>query len=95
MKKLLTDWEWLSIRVLILGITVFLWSYITEIDGVLEVFGDWDEEMSWGTIRHHWGFRHWVYTVTFAILTGIQAVRIIKWATIRSDKKGFEIKNQD
>lgn len=94
MRKILTDWEWLSIRVLLLGLTVFMWSYITEIDGVTEMFGDRSETMSWGTVKHYWGFRHFVYTVTFAILTAIQAFRIIKWTNIRIDKEGFEIKNQ-
>lgn len=95
MKKLLTDWEWLSIRILILGLTVFMWSYITEIEGVTEVFGDYSEERSYNKTKYYWGFRHYVYTFTFAILTIVQCVKIIKWANIRSDKKGFEIKNQD
>jgi len=94
MKRLMTDWEWLSIRILILGLTVFMWSYITEIEGVTEVFGDkmlkkysWDDEM-----ELVWGFRHYVYTITFGILTVIQALRICKWIKIRDKDEGFEIK---
>lgn len=95
MKKLLTDWEWLSIRVLILGLTVFLWSYITEIPGVTEVFGDTTETRSYGGIRTYWGFRHFVYTITFFIITIIQIIRIAKWIDIRSSRGGFPIKNKD
>ena len=34
-----------------------------------------------------WGFRHWVYTVTFTTLTLIQVVKIIKWVDVRSKCK--------
>jgi len=67
MKKLMTDWEWLTLRILILGSTVFLWSYITEIEGITEVFGDtsylkysYDDHLTTKLV-----FRHYVYTVTF------------------------------
>lgn len=96
MKKIMTDWEWLSLRILILGITVFLWSYITEIDGISEVFGDkWVRKYSFDDeLEYSWGFRHYVYTITFFLLTAVQAIRIIKWITVRSDNNGFEIKNK-
>ena len=97
-KKLLTDWEWLSIRILILGLTVFCWSYITEIEGVTEIFGDvLYKKYSYDTdLTCEWGFRHYVYTVTFALLTCVQIVRITKWADIRSKASdGFEIKCKD
>lgn len=92
MKKLLSDWEWLSIRVLILGITVFFWSYLTEIPGATELFGDTQECWSWGGCRWEWGFRHYCYTITFAILTLIQIVRIMKWVEEKGKAGGFKVK---
>jgi hypothetical protein len=94
-KNLMTDWEWLSLRVFILGLTVFLWSYITEIDGISEVFGDvWRKKYTFDEeLELHWGFRHFVYTITFALLTLVQAFRIIKWIDVRSKNNGFEIKD--
>jgi len=78
MKKLLTDWEWLSIRVLLLGFTVFMWSFITEIEGVRELFGDAIRTSGLHEGDYMWGFRHFIYTFTFLIITIIQAFRIIK-----------------
>lgn len=91
----MTDWEWLSIRILILGFTVFLWSYITEIEGIDELFGDeWIKKYETLPARYVWGFRHYVYTTTFALLTIVQIFKIIKWIYLRSkEKDGFEIKN--
>ena len=96
MGKYLTDWEWLMIRVLLLGLTVFMWSFITDIDGVLELFGDTLEKRSkWSLEISKWGFRHYVYTATFTIITGIQAAKIIKWVDIRGrDDSSFPIKNK-
>jgi hypothetical protein len=91
MKKLLTDWEWLSIRVLALGTTVFFWSFLTEIDGARELFGDVLEKHSWG-YKWEWGFRHYCYTITFAILTTIQSFRIIKWVKGKDEAGGFKVK---
>ncbi len=91
----MTDWEWLSIRIIILGLTVFLWSYITEIQGVLEVFGDHLDTRYTTLNITVWGFRHYVYTCTFTLLTAVQIVKIIKWIDIRSSANGFEIKNRN
>ena len=93
-KNLLTDWEWLTIRVLVLGLTVFLWSYITEVEGVTEAFGDTTYKWIGDSMKTSWGFRHWVYTVTFSLVTVIQVVKIFKWIEMRSDDKGFKIKGQ-
>lgn len=92
MKKFITDWEWLSIRILTLGATVFLWSYITEIEGAAEILGDhWGKEHSWHKdLTYLWGFRHWVYTTTFTILTTVQAIRIGVWTNCKINDKGFE-----
>lgn len=88
----MTDWEWLSLRILILGLTVFLWSYITEIDGIDTLFGDyWHKRYSFDDeLTHEWGFRHYVYTVTFSILTLVQGLRICKWVDCRLKNNGFE-----
>jgi hypothetical protein len=93
MKKLLTDWEWLSIRVLILGTTVFFWSFLTEIPGAHELFADtWKCSFSGSNCKWNWGFRHYCYTITFAILTLIQSIRIIKWFQEKDKNGGFKVK---
>lgn len=87
----MTDWEWLSIRVLLLGLTVFMWSFITEIEGIHELFGDTLGER-WHKPYWRWGFRHYVYTTTFSIITFIQMVKICKWIDKVSKKSdAFEI----
>lgn len=90
MKKIkFTDWEWLSLRVLILGFTIFLWSYLSDLNGFHDFMEDkyssdnyFSSDNGWT-----WGFRHWVYFFTFLILTGIQAVKIIKWVRVSSKCK--------
>jgi len=87
----MTDWEWLSIRVLLLGLTVFMWSFLVDIPTVRELFGD-SLGKRFGRLHWTWGFRHFVYTTTFSILTSIQCFKIIKWGTKVSKKSdGFKI----
>jgi hypothetical protein len=92
MKKLLSDWEWLSFRILVLGVTVFFWSYLTEIPGAAALFGDTQECYSWGNCHWEWGFRHYCYTTTFALLTLVQIVRILKWIDEKNKAGGFKVK---
>lgn len=95
MKKLMTDWEWLSIRILILGITVFSWSYITEMDGIDRLFGDTWEKQYDDSLELKWGFRHFVYTVTFSLITLVQVFRVFKWIDVRSRYGGFKVRAND
>ena len=88
----MTDWEWLSVRVLILGATIFLWSFITDIPGVLEMFGD-DPIIKPGA--NSWGFRHFIYSGTFFIITIIQIFKLFQWASLVADANGFNVNIRD
>tara|TARA_R110000737_G_scaffold350726_1_gene390589 strand:+ start:1571 stop:1861 length:291 start_codon:yes stop_codon:yes gene_type:complete len=94
MKYKLSDWEWLSLRILLLGITVFMWSFIVEIPGVDTAFGDtYAKKYTYSDIIHRiWGFRHYIYTITFSLITGVQCIKLVKWVIVTSGKKNsFEV----
>lgn len=95
MKKIFTDWEYLSLRILILGLTVCVWSYPVEIPGFTQgILGDtltYDEYLERDEI--HWGFRHHVYNIVCGLLTIVQIIKTIKWIDQRSEcQDSFPVK---
>lgn len=103
-KKLkITDWEVLSIRVILLFVTAMLISYSPQfLRGFFEdmpyEIDKWGYQKTRGIIDDHWdwGFRHYLYFYMCLILFGIQAVRIIKWVNKTSDKRNaFPVETRD
>jgi hypothetical protein len=90
----ITDWEKLSIKVILLFITAMLVSFSPEF--LRGFFGDeiYEDGYTRGIIDDHWdwGFRHFLYFLMCIVLFIIQAVKIIKWVIERSDDRdAFEI----
>lgn len=90
----ITDWEKLSIRVILLFVTAMLVSFSPEF--LRGFFGDemYKDDYTRGMVDGHysWGFRHTLYFWMCIVLFAIQAVKICKWITERStESDGFEI----
>ncbi len=91
----ITDWEKLSIRVILLFSTAMLVSFSPEF--LRGFFGDtaYEEGRTRGMFddKYDWGFRHFLYFWMCIVLFIIQAVKIAKWIIERSDDDdSFEIK---
>jgi len=90
--KLMTDWEWLSLRIITLFALAMLISFTP---GLLRgFFGDElyapqglfsSNSSSFIDDKWVWGFRHYLYFFMCIALFIVQAIRIAKWIENRSD----------
>jgi len=95
-KKLfkITDWEKVSIRVILLFFTAMMVSYSPTL--LRGFFADemYKDGYTRGMFDDHydWGFRHYLYFYMCVVLFFIQAIKIVKWVIERSDDNdAFEV----
>jgi hypothetical protein len=91
MKKIITDWEWLSLRIITLFALAMLISFTPDL--LRGFFGD-ELYVPQGVFSSNssgffdnkwvWGFRHYLYFWMCIILFIIQSVRINKWLEKKS-----------
>lgn len=72
----------LSLAILILGASLFAFSFIPEIEFMKQImnnhYGKCHQYIYCGESPHyHWNYRHYIYLVTGIVLTIVQVVRIV------------------
>ena len=90
----ITDWEKLSLKVILLFATAMLISYSPQF-----LRGFFNDTLYTDQVHHdlfdtawNWGFRHYLYFWMNIILFIIQIARIVKWVEIRGrDKNCFPV----